>query len=215
MTGFALTLRRAFGGAVLAAALGFVASAASALTVNFDTWITGTNLGNTSLATLTATQNGSDVDITFTNTGIAGGVNAFDTRLLMQYNGSVAAIGFQFISGVAMTGLFKNVNDTAGPWDLGTGWGTAGSPNGLFRLNVGESSSFRLLNASLANLFAGSGSSPFAMIHVQGLTGGGSTKYGGSVPTPPPAPVPLPAAGVLLLAAMGGLGIASRRRKTA
>ncbi|MGB3148014.1 MAG: hypothetical protein WBA91_09705, partial [Paracoccaceae bacterium] len=77
---------------LIGAALSLAASAASALTVNFDTYLTGVNLGNTTLATLTATQNGNNVDFLFTNTGAAGGSGAFDTRLQMMYNGSTSGI---------------------------------------------------------------------------------------------------------------------------
>jgi hypothetical protein len=45
-------------------------------------------------------------------------------------------------------------------------------------------------------------------IHLQNLPGGATDSYVNSV-----TPVPLPAAGILLIGALGGLGLASRRKK--
>ncbi|MCY1127895.1 VPLPA-CTERM sorting domain-containing protein [Frigidibacter sp. RF13] len=209
MFGFIKTLRARAAGVIAGLALGLAASGASALTVNFDQYITGTNLGQTTLATLTATQNGNNVDMVFTNTGIVGGTGTFDTALQMMYNGSTSGISLLWTGGVQVS------NFTLGggigpfnPWDLVVNWATSNSNGGANRLNVGEFSSFTLVGAQLSNLFFGSGSNPSAMIHVQGLTGGGSTKYG-------PSPVPVPAAGFLLFGALGGLGLAARRRRAA
>ncbi len=197
--------------AVAGVAFGLIATTASALTLNFDQYITGTNLGQTTLATLSATQNGSNVDMVFTNTGIAGGTSTFDTVLQMMYNGSTAGISLVQTGGVAITSFILGGGiGPYNPWDLVVKWGTSNSNNGVARLNIGEYSAFTLVGANLSNLFFGSGSNPNAMIHVQGLTGGGSTKYGPSL-----APVPLPAAGFLLLAGLGATGFVARRRKRA
>ena len=75
---------------------------------------------------------------------------------------------------------------------------------GILRLNFGESSTFKLLNTSLDSFFVGDYR---AMIHMQGLSDGQSTKY--------VAPVPLPGAILLLLGALGGLGLIARKRQAA
>ena len=203
------SIRSKVAAVIAALTLGLMASSASALTINFDQYLTGTNLGQTTLATLTATQVGSNVNMVFTNTGIAGGTGTFDTALQMMYNGSTSGISLIQTGGVAISSFTLGGGvGPFNPWDLVVNWSQRNNNNGALRLNVGEWSSFTLVGAQLSNLFFGSGSNPSAMIHVQGLTGGGSTKYG-------PSPVPLPAAGFLLIGAMGGLGLIAARRKSA
>ncbi|MGB3147112.1 MAG: VPLPA-CTERM sorting domain-containing protein, partial [Paracoccaceae bacterium] len=174
--------------------------------------------------TLTATQNGNNVDFLFTNTGAAGGSGAFDTRLQMMYNGSTSGITMQNTGGVAGGLSFNGGVGPLTPWDLVISWSSSNRNSGANRLDVGEFSAFTLLGVQLSNLFFGSGSNPSAMIHVQGLdpvctqstqfsqpTCETSTKYTIS----PPAPVPVPAAGLMLVAGLGGLGVLRRRRKAA
>ena len=128
MFDFTKNLRQAIRAALAGAAFAVVANAASALTINFDQYITGTNLGQVTLATLDATQNGNNVDFVFTNTGIAGGASAFDTALGMMYNGSTAGISLVvYRRREALRALQQNAtgNGIGGPWDLVVNWGTA------------------------------------------------------------------------------------------
>lgn len=207
-------------GAVIA--LGF-GSAAQAITLQFDQYQSGQYIGDLSIATLEANDISGGVELTLTNNALVGGLDAFITRLFLNNDSdaTVAVSNVQPVGGVAYSGLETwNVDKTdAGfKYDIRTSWPTS---NQLDRLNIGESSTFRLLGSvSLASLFSDMGK--LAMIHVQGLETpdwckddyseracAGSTKYVATI-----SAVPLPAGGVLLLTALGGLA-AARRRKSA
>jgi hypothetical protein len=197
------------GGLVLSSAL------SQAVTVNFDTYLSGLNVGTGSIATLDANQDGANVLMTLTNTFSEAA--SFDTQLFLTYLGSSLGIGLADVSGVATAGFtnpapatFVNAGYT---WDMVAEWGTSNAGGGVLRLNPGESSTFLLTNALLSSLFAGSLISPFAMLHLQGLTpvdGDDSSKYGGTIVS---NPVPLPGSILLLFSALGGLGFLARARK--
>lgn len=199
---------------------------AATITVNFDTYLSGQNVGTGSIATLEADQVGANVQLKLTNT-FASQPASFDTQLFLAYLGSSVGVGMTYVSGVATAGFtnpapatFVNAGYT---WDMLVEWGTSNSGGGVLRLNPGESSTFLLTNALLTSLFGGSLTNPFAMLHLQGLTPVlidgelvGSTKYGGTIVCTANCnvpEVPLPGGILLLISALGGLGFLTRFRK--
>lgn len=198
---------------VLAAITCFLLTAGTAqaatVSVSFSTFFTGEDLGAVELATLEATQLGGDVEIVFTNTAFAH-ANSFETQLYLGYGGPAdSSVGLTNVSGVATdsfqtnAGSFVNADAT---FDILVAWGTSNKGGGISRLEPGESSTFLLTDALLSLLFGGSGRDPFAMIHVQGLNSGNSTKYVGTIaPVPLPAALPLFAGGLGLFGLMGWL----------
>lgn len=187
------------------------AGMAQAVTLQFDQYVTGTDLGGGPLATLEVTDLGAGgVQFTMTNINIASGLDPFITQLFLANSGS-AATGHTDDAGVAVKDVANgSFNDPrfsgTGEFQLLVTWATSNAQNGAGRLEVGESSTFTILGIDFAALSLFSGSTP--MIHVQGLDGGGSTKYAAS-------PVPLPAAAWLLLLGLGVLGAAGRRHRKA
>jgi hypothetical protein len=195
-------------GAVLA--LGF-SGAASAVTISFNDYREGRDLGDTVVATLSAEQVFKGVRFTLTNTS-ATPLNSFISRLFLAYDGPLGPVQRLNEGGVATSGYWKN----AAIDNAGLQFQFAIRFLGTDRLNPGESATFRLRNTTLAGFFQGGG---FGMVQVQGLDsmpapfssqGGSYAKY----TAPQIAPVPLPAAGLMLLGALGGLA-ALRRRKAA
>ena len=192
--------------AVLAAVFALWACIAQAVTLNFDEHVTGVDLGATTVATLEANDVAGGVQMTLTNVAVAGGIDAFLTQLLMTYDGALGGLSLQNDAGVAASAFNTGaITNASFDFDFEVLWPTSNAGGGALRLNIGESSTFTILGATLADLFNGT---PGAMLHVQGLDGGGSTKYIASV-------VPLPAAGLMLLGALGLLGVSRRRSNAA
>jgi hypothetical protein len=195
-------IERLAASAAIVLALG--AASASAATVTYSSLVTGQDLGSGVQATLTYTQNGTDVDFSLTNT-----LNSLATAF-------IGAIGFTY-SGIIPTGFTNLVGSQAVVASLGTqslsGGGLSidfgaqfNKANGPGRLVNGETALFSIINVD-ASLFDFSALK--TAIHAQGLADGGSTKYTSGVPSP----VPLPAAGLLMLAGLGGLTALRRRKK--
>ncbi len=206
---YLVKLKATAASATLAIAI-FGASIASAATVSYSTLATGDDLGGGTQATLTYTQNGSDVDFSLTNL-----LDSLTTAFITQ-------VGFTY-SGIVPTG-FQNL---PGSEALVTGFGKKLSGGGLStdfivelqnsnnvpaeRLTVGETALFRILNVQASNFDF----SPFKTgIHGQGLAGDGSTKYtigdndGGTGLSPVPVPAGLP----MLLSAVLGMAYLRKRK---
>jgi hypothetical protein len=192
---------------VVAAVLAVVgATGASAVTVSFNTFVSGADLGNVELASLNATQNGTAVDFTLSAAFLAQPTSYID-YLRLNYSGTPLPTSATNTGGVTFasfsTGSFT---DASYGFNIDFDYPNSNSGGGILRLNPGEFSSFSIANADL-NLF--DFSSFESLIHVNALFGGDSTKYTTA------APIPLPAAGLLLLCglgSLGGLGLTRRKR---
>lgn len=206
---------------VTAMSIGLVvaASSASALTYNYNQYVTGVDLGTSTVATLQVVQVGADVEFTLTNTG-AGGAKSWIDYIDFTYAGDVESLVLTDAPDAWTVAIsdFGNGKNAGYSFD-----GTADvAPNGSSSgLSSGNSTSWMLVGV-LASDFTFV--SPGSMIHVGGLgeNGEGSTKYlatiGGGGGGFNLSEVPLPAALPLLasaLAVFAGIGaMRSRKRRT-
>lgn len=189
--------------------IGASAAPASAITVNLNTYQTGENLGTFTMATLAATQVGTAVRFVLTNTS-TNAPSSFISQLLLTYSGSLAGTGLINDAGKAASSFASGASITNASlhFQFDIGWPTAGRNGGIARLKVGDTSTFRILNTTLAGFFQDVQGNKSAMIHIQSLNSGDSTKY---VNVGTVSQVPLPAGAGLLLAALGGLALLRRK----
>lgn len=104
-----------------------------------------------------------------------------------------------------------SITDASLHFQFDIGWPTSGYRGGASRLNVGDTSTFRIKNTVLTGFFQNTQGNKSAMIHIQNLKCDASAKYVnvGTVPE-----VPLPAGGGLLLVGLGGLALMRRKRRS-
>ena len=181
------------------------AQAATAGTYCYDTVVTGATPATTCAAQLTLSTVATGVQFDLKNTD-TGDPRAWIDYLLFNYSGNTSGLGItdftdswtivQSIGTTTNAGLDFNIKDNVNP---------NGSKNGLL---VGDTTSWIVTGAVLADIMV---VDPNSLLHIGGLNGGKSTK----LTTSGLSPVPLPAAGLLLMGALGGLGLAKRRRKAA
>jgi hypothetical protein len=213
--------------------LGLMAAAlpASALLIDINTYVTGSLMsGVASVGQLTATQNGADVDFSFSNSvnNLHGGIgdDAFISKLLFSYSGASALTSSSFVNFGGMqliTASDFDINppgkDAGYDFYIGLDFPTRSSA----RFVDGESSSWTIRNVLLDDFMdpvTGSGPASSAMVHVQqvgaGLGGESSLKYvagDGEVPPQEIPSNPIPEPGSLALTMLGLLGLAVLRTR--
>lgn len=159
---------------------------------------------------ITATFQSTAIDYPNVGNTVVGGTTTLSTFL-----GADAGT----LSGSGTSTLDGSVFRFTGYLDLVAGQNTfaVGSDDG-FRLTVGgvelgSSDSRAFATSTIQQNFAG-GVTDFELMYFNNLGGAGvQFSLNGALATPAATPVPLPAALPLMLVALGGLGLAARRKK--
>lgn len=193
-----------------AAALTLAGPSASAIvTFDFEVLITGQMpQGSSPWATLTIEDNGTDtVDMTLShNAGSAQG--QFISKLLLNIDPFADNLTLSH-SSTKITGSgfgMDAFNDAGGMFDMYVDFEVSNRDGGAHRLKPGESVSWQVMGDGLSEddfvALSQGNLNVFALLHIQGINGGGSGKV---------APVPEP--GTLAAIGVGLAALASRRLK--
>lgn len=197
-------------GALVAALVLGLATGAQALTIQYDTRVSGPDWGPKNVATLELTQNGNDVTFLLTNT-LTDYMNSFIKSLGLDYTGSNSRLQFGNSSGVLAKDIEWDSTPSKGnPFNVVVDYNSSNKNNGALRLNPTETSQFTILNVRVEDFNFATGAS---QIHIGGASGGNGSKF--TTAEPMPAAVPLPAAGLVLLGGLASLAGLRRRSRTA
>jgi len=202
------TLTRIVTNSLAALVLGASSWAAQASTVlDFD-WSLNSAAQTGSVATLTLTQDGSDVRFDLTNHALAvlGGSPKL-TALELSHNGTLTSSQFQALPGQGYSSFTIDPPGTDASYDFYLDLSFAQNDNTGDPLWDGETFSWTLTGTQVADFLtpvSGSGPDAYGIVHIQSVAGGGSVKY--------VAPVPEPHTYILMMAGLGLMGLLIRRR---
>ena len=188
-----------------AAALAAASASASAFTLDFGTLLSGTGAPSSlSFATLSVTENGSDVDF------------SLDAFGLDQFTGTTPFIGAMAVQGNNDNTSVTNVSGGVSSVGMNPGGGPGGSYQ--FRFVFGQGAGNRLTDGETVSWtwVGGAGKYDGFALHVQGINYDSGTSTNATTSAwYVPGVVPEPETYALMLAGLAGVGLMARRRKSA